>query len=71
MQEDLKRDSINTAANYSKMFFVFTEMRQRFDQGEDPLDPEEQQQRQQWGNPFGFNPFGGGGGNFNFKFNFN
>ena len=44
-----------------------------FDEGEDPLDPEEQQKRnQQWGNPFGggFNPFGGGGGGFNFKFHF-
>lgn len=45
-----------------------------FDQGEDPLDPEEQQKRQQWGQPFGggFNPFGsgGGGGGFNFKFHF-
>ena len=47
-------------------------MRQRFDQGEDPLDAEQNQQRQQWGNPFGFNPFGGGGGgggNYHFKFN--
>ncbi|XP_071798592.1 dnaJ homolog subfamily C member 3-like [Asterias amurensis] len=43
--------------------------RQMFDQGEDPLDPEEQQKRQQWGQPFGggFNPFGSGGG---FKFHF-
>ncbi|CAL1533171.1 unnamed protein product [Lymnaea stagnalis] len=45
------------------------EKRQRFDQGEDPLDPEEQHGQ---GNPFfhqGFNPFGSGG--FTFKFNFN
>lgn len=42
-----------------------------FDRGEDPLDPEEQQRQQQnWGQPFGFNPFGGGGG-FQFKFHFN
>lgn len=48
------------------------EKREMYDRGEDPLDPEEQQQRQQqWGNPFGFNPFGGGGGNFQFKFHFN
>ncbi|XP_022098739.1 dnaJ homolog subfamily C member 3-like [Acanthaster planci] len=49
------------------------EKRQQFDQGEDPLDPEEQQKRNQhWGNPFGggFNPFGSGGGGFNFKFHF-
>lgn len=47
------------------------EMRQKFDQGEDPLDPEQQQNQgfHQHGQPFGFNPFGGGG--FNFKFNFN
>ncbi|XP_072034388.1 dnaJ homolog subfamily C member 3-like [Amphiura filiformis] len=47
------------------------DMRQKFDNGEDPLDPEEQQQRQQWGNPFGFNPFGSGGGGHHFKFHFN
>lgn len=47
------------------------EKRQMFDRGEDPLDPEEQQRQQQnWGQPFGFNPFGGGGG-FQFKFHFN
>ncbi|XP_038050254.1 dnaJ homolog subfamily C member 3-like [Patiria miniata] len=49
------------------------EKRQQFDQGEDPLDPEEQQRRNQhWGNPFGggggFNPFGSGGGSFKFHF---
>ncbi|KAI8740147.1 dnaJ subfamily C member 3 isoform X2 [Biomphalaria glabrata] len=46
------------------------EKRQRFDNGEDPLDPEEQHQH--GGHPFfhqGFNPFGQGG--FTFKFNFN
>ncbi|XP_062592572.1 dnaJ homolog subfamily C member 3-like, partial [Saccostrea cucullata] len=46
------------------------EKRQKFDNGEDPLDPEQQQQG--GGGPFwheGFNPFGGGG--FKFKFNFN
>ncbi|XP_071839234.1 dnaJ homolog subfamily C member 3-like [Apostichopus japonicus] len=51
------------------------EKRAMYDRGEDPLDPEEQQQRQQqWGQPFGFNPFGGGGGgggNYQFKFHFN
>ncbi|XP_013387909.1 dnaJ homolog subfamily C member 3 [Lingula anatina] len=46
------------------------EMRQRYDNGEDPLDPEQQQQGGR-GNPFfhGFNPFGSDG--FNFKFHFN
>ncbi|XP_022339432.2 dnaJ homolog subfamily C member 3-like [Crassostrea virginica] len=46
------------------------EKRQKFDNGEDPLDPEQQQQG--GGGPFwheGFNPFGGSG--FKFKFNFN
>lgn len=43
------------------------EKREKFDHGEDPLDPEEQANN---GNPFhqGFNPFGGGG--FQFKFHF-
>uniref|UniRef100_A0A8C1WXN9 DnaJ (Hsp40) homolog, subfamily C, member 3b n=1 Tax=Cyprinus carpio TaxID=7962 RepID=A0A8C1WXN9_CYPCA len=43
------------------------EMRQKFDSGEDPLDPENQQGGgggREW--PFGFNPFEGG--NFHFKF---
>uniref|UniRef100_A0AAR2KVZ3 DnaJ (Hsp40) homolog, subfamily C, member 3b n=1 Tax=Pygocentrus nattereri TaxID=42514 RepID=A0AAR2KVZ3_PYGNA len=46
------------------------EMRQKFDSGEDPLDPENQQGeggRGEW--PFGFNPFQGG--NFHFKFHYN
>merc|ERR1712141_31614 len=40
------------------------EKRQQFDQGSDPLDAEEQSERnQRHHNPFqGFNPFGGGGG---------
>uniref|UniRef100_A0A3B3D5L8 DnaJ homolog subfamily C member 3 n=1 Tax=Oryzias melastigma TaxID=30732 RepID=A0A3B3D5L8_ORYME len=50
------------------------EMRNKFDQGEDPMDPESQQGHH---HPFnggfhgfqGFNPFGSG--SFNFKFNFN
>lgn len=59
--------------------FLSTEMRKKFDQGEDPLDPEQQQQGQ---GGQGFNPFqhfhfqhggfpGGGfhGGGFKFHFN--
>eukprot|EP00038_Savillea_parva_P009078 m.181081 g.181081 ORF g.181081 m.181081 type:complete len:504 (+) comp15164_c0_seq1:130-1641(+) len=45
--------------------------RQIFDNGEDPLDAEENNQRQRGGfNPFqgGFNPFGGGGGQQHFHF---
>lgn len=48
---------------------TLTEMRQKFDNGEDPLDPEQQHGRGGHGFPHGFNPFGGGGG-FSFKFNF-
>ncbi|XP_029113124.1 dnaJ homolog subfamily C member 3b isoform X2 [Scleropages formosus] len=50
------------------------EMRQKFDAGEDPLDPESQQGGggggggQGW--PFHFNPFGSGG-SFHFKFHYN
>ncbi len=54
--------------------FIFQEKRAKFDNGEDPLDPDQSHQH----NPFqgGFNPFGGGGGGFNgggfnFKFKFN
>lgn len=42
-------------------------MREKFDNGEDPLDPEQQHQGH-GGFPHGFNPFGGGG--FTFKFHF-
>lgn len=53
------------------------EMREKFDRGEDPLDPETQQgqhfHQHFYGGGFpgsqGFNPFGSG--NFHFKFNFN
>ncbi|XP_006639060.2 dnaJ homolog subfamily C isoform X1 [Lepisosteus oculatus] len=52
------------------------EMRRKFDQGEDPLDPENQQSggsgphfQRGWNTWTGFNPFGSGP--FNFKFNFN
>lgn len=51
------------------MLYV-TEKREKFDNGEDPLDPEEQAQGG-GGGPFwhqGFNPFGQGG--FQFKFNY-
>lgn len=48
------------------------EMRQKFDEGEDPLDPESQQGagggQRAW--PFHFNPFESGG-NFHFKFEYN
>jgi len=55
------------------------EKRAKFDNGNDPLDAEEQAQNQGGFNPFqqgGFNPFGhgggpGNGGGFQFKFKFN
>lgn len=51
-----------------------TELRQKFDSGEDPLDPENQQGGGGGGGaggwPFGFNPFESGG-NFHFKFHYN
>lgn len=52
------------------------EMRKKFDSGEDPLDPENQQGEggqhfhRSWNQWQGFNPFGSGGP-FNFKFHFN
>ena len=58
-----------------QIFYYFVEMREKFNNGEDPLDPEQQQQQGSHGHPFfhGFNPFeggfGGGGGNFKFHFN--
>ena len=49
-------------------------MRQKFDAGEDPLDPESQQGGGggggQRGWPFHFNPFESGG-SFHFKFEYN
>jgi len=51
------------------------EKRQKFDQGEDPLDPEEQQRSQHhpfqghFRHPFGGGGFGGGGQEFRFHFN--
>lgn len=51
------------------------EKRAKFDNGEDPLDAEEQAQghHHHGFNPFqqGFNPFGNQGGGFQFKFKFN
>merc|ERR1719278_2287545 len=48
------------------------EMRQKFDRGEDPLDAEEERERQQQGHPFhGFRGFHGHPGNMKFKFHFN
>lgn len=53
---------------------ISAEMRSKFDQGEDPMDPESQQggghhQHFHGGWDQGSNPFGSGP--FNFKFNFN
>ncbi len=48
------------------MYFVCPELREKFDNGEDPLDPEQQNQ----GGFHGGHPFDFGGGGFTFKFNF-
>ncbi len=65
-KEHAEKKFIDIAA--AKEVLTDPEKRQKFDNGEDPLDPEEQAQG---GGPFwhqGFNPFGGGG--FQFKFHF-
>lgn len=71
-KEDAQKKFIDLAA--AKEVLTDPEKRQRFDNGEDPLDPEEQAHGHHHGhgfNPFGhgFNPFGNG--NFQFKFKFN
>ncbi|KAA0199689.1 DnaJ-like protein subfamily C member [Hyalella azteca] len=67
-KEMAEKKFIDIAA--AKEVLTDDEMRRKFDSGEDPLDPEQQQQ-----SPFrhGFNPFQhfqGGGGPFQFKFHF-
>lgn len=70
-EEDKKKAQkhfIDIAA--AKEVLTDPEKRQKFDHGEDPLDPESQNEH---GGPFwhqGFNPFESGGG-FQFKFHFN
>ncbi|KAG7265655.1 hypothetical protein CRUP_016502 [Coryphaenoides rupestris] len=59
----------------AKEVLIDPEMRQKFDSGEDPLDPENQQGgggggQASHGWPFHFNPFESGG-NFHFKFQHN
>ena len=67
-KERAEKKFIDIAA--AKEVLTNSEKREKYDRGEDPLDPE--QGRQQWHQgPHGF-PFGGGGGGggFSFKFNF-
>ncbi|XP_014382449.1 dnaJ homolog subfamily C member 3-like [Alligator sinensis] len=68
-KKEAEKKFIDIAA--AKEVLTDPEMRQKFDSGEDPLDPENQQggggHAHQW--PFEFNPFGSG--NFHFKFHFN
>lgn len=72
-KEKAQKMFIDIAA--AKEVLTDPEKRAKFDNGEDPLDAEEQ--ANQGFNPFaghGFNPFGGGGfggGGFQFKFKFN
>ena len=62
----LSAESGNCDYSFIKYFFVFAEKREKYDNGEDPLDPEQQ------GNQ-GFNPFHHHfhGSPFQFKFHFN
>uniref|UniRef100_H3A723 DnaJ homolog subfamily C member 3 n=1 Tax=Latimeria chalumnae TaxID=7897 RepID=H3A723_LATCH len=67
-KKEAEKKFIEIAA--AKEVLTDPEMRQKFDAGEDPLDPENQQgggHGHQW--PFEFNPFSSG--NFHFKFHFN
>lgn len=73
-KEKAQKMFIDIAA--AKEVLTDPDKRAKFDNGEDPLDAEEQ--ANQGFNPFGhgFNPFGGGGGGgggggFQFKFKFN
>lgn len=77
-KEKAQKQFIDIAA--AKEVLSDTEKRRQFDNGMDPLDAEEQSQRNQGHNPFHQGPFGGGhhhqqqqqqGGNFHFKFKFN
>lgn len=68
-----KKHSVTQSTKILNSLSLMLEKRAKFDNGEDPLDAEEQ--ANQGFNPFGhgFNPFGhgGGGGGFQFKFKFN
>merc|ERR1712088_1109259 len=80
-QDEDEKKFMDIAA--AKEVLTDEEMRKKFDNGEDPLDPEEQQrgnnpfqggQGERFffrGNPFGGGGFPGGGGGHNFKFHFN
>jgi DnaJ family protein C protein 3 len=70
-----KEDAEKKMASVNEAYEVLSdpELKQRYDQGDDPNDHEQQRQHpfQQGGNPFGGNPFQGhshGGQQFNFKF---
>lgn len=74
-KQNAQKRFIDIAA--AKEVLTDAEKRQKFDNGMDPLDAEEQAQQNQGYNPFHHHhqhhggPFGGGGGGFNFKFKFN
>lgn len=65
-KERAEKKFIDIAA--AKEVLTDPEKRQKFDNGDDPLDPEQQNQGWHQG-PHGF-PFGGHGGGFTFKFHF-
>jgi len=71
--EELNQASLSNLLDFGTLL---SENRKKFDQGVDPLDPEQQKQGGQGFNPFrggggrGFKfHFGGGGGNFHFRGN--
>jgi len=70
-KEAAQKKFIDIAA--AKEVLTDADKRAKFDNGEDPLDAEEQAQQGHHGHPFGqgFNPFGNNNGNFQFKFKFN
>ncbi|CAF0716886.1 unnamed protein product [Brachionus calyciflorus] len=74
-QEKEKAQKVFIDIAAAKEVLTDPEKRAKFDNGEDPLDPEDQQHHGHGFNPFqhGFNPFGGGGfgGGHHFKFKFN
>ena len=65
-EEKIKAEKMFRDIADAKEVLTDDEMRRQFNQGSDPLDAEEQSERnQQRANPFHGFPFGGGGGGHN------
>ncbi|KAI6656673.1 DnaJ-like protein subfamily C member 3 [Oopsacas minuta] len=67
-KERAEKKFIDIAA--AKEVLTNKEKREKYDRGEDPLDPENGKQHHWHQGPHHGFPFGGGGGGFSFKFNF-